>query len=367
MPLPLILGAAAIITAGYGAKKGYDGYKKHSEADEIVKDAQARYDRKKNSFNEQEKETSLSLEILGKKELEIGQSIGEFKTLADQLLKKLNAGRTNKLTINIPKHKLQEIENYTYTAVGVLGTAAGAGAAGAAAGFAIYGGVMALGAASTGTAISALSGAAATKATLAAIGGGSLASGGLGIAGGTAILGAAVAAPVLAIAGWAYDSHGDEALKNARKANDEVKLAVEKMGRAIQHLEDTTDYAQKIKRELVSIFGQFQDYFDTLKKINDFIEDLNGRNIDVDSEIGKLGERIIQLVENGYSLASILVDLITTPLFKLQKVNGEVVRNKEGIPEMEKDEDGSMTVNDTDLEAALLKARNSAKNIEAAN
>lgn len=203
MPIPIILGVAALATAAYGAKKGYDGYQKHSEADEIVKEAQARYDRKKEKFDKQEEETSLYLDLLGKKELEIGQSIGEFRTLADELLKKLNAGQTNKLSINIPKHKLQEIENYSYTAIGVLGTVAGAGVAGAAAGFAIYGGVMALGAASTGTAISALSGAAATKATLAAIGGGSLATGGLGIAGGTAILGAAVAAPVLAIAGWA--------------------------------------------------------------------------------------------------------------------------------------------------------------------
>ncbi len=49
--------------------------------------------------------------------------------------------------------------------------------------------VASLGTASTGTAISALSGAAATKATIAWLGGGALAAGGLGIAGGTAVLG----------------------------------------------------------------------------------------------------------------------------------------------------------------------------------
>ena len=134
MPLPLILGAAALVTAAYGAKKGYDGYQKHSEADDIVKDAKYRYERKKNSFDEKEKETTLALDLLGKKELEIGGSIGEFKTLADALLKKLNSGRKNKLDISIPKHKLQKIEDYSYTAVGVMGAAMGAGAAGAAAG-----------------------------------------------------------------------------------------------------------------------------------------------------------------------------------------------------------------------------------------
>lgn len=363
MPLPLIIGAAALATAAFGAKKGYDGYQKHSEADEIVKDATARYERRKAAFDEQEAETSNTLELLGKKELEIGQSLGDFKTLADTLLKQLNEGRSDKLNISIPKHELQKIENYSYTAIGVLGTAAGAGAVGAAAGFAVYGGVMALGAASTGTAISALSGVAATNATLAALGGGSLATGGLGMAGGTAILGAAVAAPVLAIAGWAYDSHGDEALKNARKADKEVDLAVGKLRRAIQQLEETTDYAQKIKRGLVSIFGQFQQYFDTLKGINSFIEDVKGRNVDVDEQLDNFSEEILRTVENGYALAAIMVDIITTPIFKPKKVNGEIVHNADGIPEMEQDADGFKILNDSALEAVLHKGQAEAEKI----
>ena len=367
MPIPFIIGAAALAAAGYGAKKGYDGYQKHSEADEIVKDAQIRYNHKKSAFDDQENETMLELDLLGKKELEIGESIGEFKTMAEKLLEQLNAKRASKLNINIPKHKLQKIEDYSYTAIGVLGTAVGAGAAGAAAGFAIYGGVMALGAASTGTAISALSGVAATNATLAALGGGSLAAGGLGIAGGTAILGAAVAAPVLAIAGWAYDSHGDEALKNAYKANDEVTLAIRKLAKASVHLEDTADYAKKIKRELVSIFGQFQQYFKTLKDIDTFLQAIKGRNVDANAELEKLGDEVIRTIENGFSMAAILVDIITTPLFKIKKVDGEVVCNEDGVPEMEKDVDGSMILNSTGLEAALQKAKNDANDIESTN
>lgn len=53
-----------------------------------------------------------------------------------------------------------------------------------------YATVGALGTASTGTALSVLHGAVATKATLATIGGGSLATGGLGIVGGICALGA---------------------------------------------------------------------------------------------------------------------------------------------------------------------------------
>ena len=171
MPIPIILGAAALVTAAYGAKKGYDGYQKHSEADDTVNSAKRRYEETRTPFDIQEKATNEVLDVLGQEELKIGQQFNEFKILADDILQKLNSGRQDKLEISIPKHKLQKIEGYSYTAIGVLGAAAGAGAAGAAAGFAIYGGVMALGAASTGISISALSGVAATNATLAAIGG----------------------------------------------------------------------------------------------------------------------------------------------------------------------------------------------------
>ena len=50
--------------------------------------------------------------------------------------------------------------------------------------------VATVGTASTGTAISSLSGVAATNATLAWLGGGTLAAGGLGMAGGAIVLGA---------------------------------------------------------------------------------------------------------------------------------------------------------------------------------
>ena len=360
MPIPFIIGAAVLAAGAYGAKKGYDGYQKHSEADEIVKSAQNRYDRKKAEFDEQEKDTQTALTSLGKLELSIGESFGEFKTLADSLLDKLRQDGRKDLSINVPQQTLQRVENYSYSAIGVLGSAVGAGAAGAAAGFAVYGGVMALGAASTGTAISSLAGVAATNATLAAIGGVSLATGGLGIAGGTAILGAAVAAPVLAIAGWAYDSHGEEALKNAHRANREVESAIAKLNKAGKMLANVEDYSRRIKRTLTSIFGQFNEYFDNLKNINTFVEDLKGRNVDSEAELAKHGDDIILAIENGYALAALLTDLITTPIFKVQEKNGEVVRDEEGVPQMEKDTDGSMILNDAGLDDAIAKARGEA-------
>lgn len=366
MPLPLIIGAAALVSAAYGAKKGYDGYQKHSEADDIVNAAKSRYANTREVFDAQEKATTSALAVLGEEELRIGQRFNEFKTLADNLLKQMNSGRQNKLEINVPKHKLQRVEDYSYTAIGVLGTAAGAGVAGAAAGFAVYGGVMALGAASTGTAISSLAGVAATNATLAALGGGSLATGGLGMAGGTAVLGAAVAGPVLAIAGWAYNSHGEEALKNANKASREVDGAVSKLNKAKVQLSRVEDYAFDLLEVLKTVYGQFQPYFEILKAIDSQVEAAKVLKQDPQAVLAQVSDTIVRAVNNGYTLAAILVDLITTPLFKVEKTNGEVVLDENSVPVMQTDADGSMILNSDDLDQMIPGTKARAAGVEPA-
>ncbi|MFF7710732.1 hypothetical protein [Pseudomonas sp. NPDC007930] len=353
MPLPLIIGAAALVSAAYGAKKGYDGYQKHSEADDIVNNAKARYAKTKATFDAQEKATTGALTVLGEDELKMGEQFNEFKTLADKLLAQLNSGRQKKLDINVPKYQLQRIEDYSYTAIGVLGAAAGAGMAGAAAGFAVYGGVMALGAASTGTAISSLAGVAASNAALAAIGGGSLATGGLGMAGGTAILGAAVAGPVLAIAGWAYNSHGEEALKNASKASREVDSAQAKLEKAKAHLSKVEDYGFELLEVLKGVYAQFEPYFQILKAIDSQVEAAKVLKQNPDEVLARVCDTVVQSVSNGFTLASILVNLITTPLFKVKKANGEVVLDENNVPVMDTDADGSMVLNTEELDAKI--------------
>ncbi|WP_406731283.1 helix-turn-helix domain-containing protein [Streptomyces sp. NBC_01794] len=110
----------------------------------------------------------------------------------------------------------------------IRGAAAGAavGAVGAAAGgAAAYGAFTAaalFGTASTGTAISTLSGVAATNATLALLGGGTLAAGGAGMAGGTLLLTGMVAAPAAALA-----AAGFYVLRQRRNKKEEERLRTE--------------------------------------------------------------------------------------------------------------------------------------------
>lgn len=102
---------------------------------------------------------------------------------------------------------------------GVGGAAAGAAAGGAAA----YGSFLAavsFGTASTGVAVSTLSGAAATNAALAILGGGTLAAGGAGVAGGAALLTGVIAGPaaLLAIGAMVWVARRNKKQKEERLA-----------------------------------------------------------------------------------------------------------------------------------------------------
>lgn len=99
-------------------------------------------------------------------------------------------------------YRLQAMASGVYAGLERFAAGAAAGAAAGVAAYATFTAASALGAAST--AISGLTGAAATNATWALLGGGSLAAGGLGMAGGTAVLAGIVALPAAAAALGGY-------------------------------------------------------------------------------------------------------------------------------------------------------------------
>lgn len=133
---------------------------------------------------------------------------------------------------------------------GACGAATGSGAGGAAT-YATFVGVARFGTASTGAPIFVLFGPAATNATLARLGGGTLATGGGGGAAGTLVLTSIVAAPILILfAGCPYLAHrrnkGQEAeltaqLDVAEESLDSTQhgfdLLVETLTRATEALE----------------------------------------------------------------------------------------------------------------------------------
>ncbi|OOR90846.1 chemotaxis protein [Moraxella caviae] len=350
MPLPLLLAGAAIATVGAGIKKGYDGYQDKSKADNIVKASKERYEAAQEKLNQRNKLTSQTLEKLGELQLSIGQSFYEFQKLADELIGKINESSTQEIKVHIPSYKLQKIEGLALSATSYAGKLVGAGAAGGTAAYAVYGGVLALGAASTGTPIAALSGIAAKNAALAAIGGGSLASGGLGIAGGTMILGATVAAPVLAVAGIAFASYAKDALKNAKELEVKTREAVEKMATARHKLEQVDKVATKVHTHTNNLYETFKGYFDDLKAIDTIV-----RRNSIDP--ASIQDNMMQIIENGYSLAAILTDVITTPLFKPVMNDGEIAVDGSGAPKIMVDPDGYQVLNRHALDEVLDTAQ----------
>ena len=346
MPLPFILGAAAIAAAGFGAKKGYDGYQDKSLANDILEEARSKYEKAKGSFDTINNETTTGLEQLGSLQLKIGSDFKEFRKLSKEILAKINSANNKDVEFTLPKHKLVKIDELAMSTTAYLGKIAGAGVGGAAAAYAVYGGVMALAAASTGTPIAALSGAAAYNAAMAAIGGGSLAAGGFGMAGGAMVLGSVVAAPIIAIAGWAYAAHAEEALKDARSTRDEANAAVDKLERAKIQLKKTSIYVDKIHRHTNNLYQQFTPYFDMLKYINN--------QIITRGAIGDLKEEALQIIENGMQLASILTDIISTPLFKPKMDNkGKIIMDKNNIPQFDTDANGMQILNEDAINSAL--------------
>ncbi|WP_222124044.1 helix-turn-helix domain-containing protein [Arthrobacter sp. U41] len=131
----------------------------------------------------------------------------------------------------------------------IRGAAAGGAVGAAAGGAAAYGAFTAVamfGTASTGTAISTLSGVAATNATLAFLGGGTLAAGGAGMAGGALLLTGMVAAPVAALA-----AAGFYVLKQRRTKKEEEQLRTE-----VEAAEKALDQSQQGFNVMIDVLGR---------------------------------------------------------------------------------------------------------------
>lgn len=356
MPLPFILLGAAAAAVGAGAKKAYDGHKDKNEADQIIHIAVESYKKEKKHLDQLNDIVSMSLERLGNLELQIGQDFEKFDLLVQEILENSTFQKYSNTKINIPKHKLDQIKEVAITATGYMKTVVGGGVSGAAAGFAVYGGVMALGAASTGTSISALSGVAAYNATMAAIGGGSLAAGGWGMAGGAMVLGAAVIAPVLAVGGIAYGLHGAKALKKAQEIRVEVNDAIKKMHLAEKQLSSVQNYSSRITLELEQIYKIFNEYFDKLKAINEVIKKGNTE------EISNISKETALYIQNGMSLAAIMAKIISTPLFKLKtNVDGKIFTDKNGAPEISTDSNGLQILDKVGLDEMLAQSKDETK------
>ncbi len=239
MPVPIILGAIAAGAALYGAAKGINAAMDHTDASDLNDAAKSLVDNANRKLEAQRDTTNDVITDYGTRKLRafngaIADFIENFERLKNVEL--IHPPELEKLKIDNSDSTLSGLRN-DYQALKDAGLGLGAGLGGGAAlAFGAYNGTMMLAAASTGTAISSLTGVAATNATLAWLGGGSLTAGGLGMAGGMWVLGGIVAGPALAIFGHIMGDKGEAALNNARTnqvqaqaVKDEVELMIGKL------------------------------------------------------------------------------------------------------------------------------------------
>lgn len=219
MPLPLLFIGVAAATGSFGVGKTIKAGVDASQAKSINKNANEIVESSSEWLNAQRLACGNSLNQLGEEKLFIlNSSIIEFLDSFSKI-KNVDFQDTEGLEelkkFHIDEKDFVEMKSMVNFANKLAGGAVAGTAGGALAAFGAFGAAQALACASTGTAIASLSGAAATNATLAFFGGGSLATGGLGMAGGTAILGGFVAGPALMIMGLIA---GHAAKKDLEKA-----------------------------------------------------------------------------------------------------------------------------------------------------
>ena len=83
-------------------------------------------------------------------------------------------------------------------------------------------------------------------------------------------------------------------------------------------------------------------------------------------DIEKIEDALINIIENGYTVAAILTDIITTPLFK-PKLNdyGDVIMDANKVVQLETDENGIQVLNEDKINEVLAEAEKDVSQVAA--
>jgi hypothetical protein len=268
------------------------------KANELAKAAQERYEHALEQLKRDEAATNKFAEEYGKVQLNIiKDTIGRFVAFLESTGRK--ASESEKRILEGMDFSVQQLKEYKAAAIGAEQYfMAGAKAAGAAA--AGYGGAVgvatSIGAASTGTAISSLSGAAATNAMLAWFGGGAVVAGGGGMAVGVWVLGGITVLPALAIGGFFAAREGEKAMTKAKEHEAKVN-------KAITEINVAKDHSQKVKQRMAELKG-------VLESINTHaVEGLN----ELESQLFD-SERDAEKFQQVGILIKGLIEILKTPV-----------------------------------------------------
>ena len=344
MVLTTALIAAAVAAGVTGTGAAVAGGVKMKDAKDTMDCAKRKFDRAQERVQNSQTAATSAMDDLGKLELEVEQSWQSFSDLIEKIQNRPQFNEISHNGITLPTFTPEELRKVSVGAGVLLGGAGGAAAGtlgGIAASGATTAAVMALGTASTGTAIASLSGAAATNATLAALGGGAIAAGGGGIALGTAVLGGATLGVGLLVGGAIFAFTGSKLSNQANEAYDQACEAERKAEQICNFLDDLTESAERYNSALCAVRQKHNELYARLDAIVNapyFWKRKTNWQKFTDSE-KRLTENLCMLVALEYEMCK--VKLV------LQSGNSN----------------GTNTVNHTDIENALQKQQQLAANI----
>ncbi|ANB03020.1 hypothetical protein [Ectothiorhodospira sp. BSL-9] len=270
MPLPLIVPIAVGLAGLYGAGKGAKAAIDNSDAKDLNRRSERIVEEAQNSIENSRLECHARLEDLGKRKLKaIEVGIGRFVDVYSRMENvELDDFNLNENGLPQKKEETPELMMKEFEFLAESGKGVGAGALGGGlAAFGAYNGTMMLAASGTTTAISSLSGAAATNATLAWLGGGTLASGGLGMAGGVMVLGTLAAGPALLIFGSILGAKADKNLSDAKANLEKAKTFEEESKLVIARLTGIIDAATLASNVISKARSRLRRSLDALEKV----------------------------------------------------------------------------------------------------
>lgn len=237
------------------AQRTYHGLAGFGEARGIVQDAQQRYAVATADFQTHGHAVQQRLEAFERtQQLLLATTVARFVELYLRHKDKIaNSEVDVHVTLNLTPRDVAAFEAAQISAIELAGGLGTAALAGAGAGTAATMAATALGSASTGAALSSLSGAAAHSALLAWFGGGSLAAGGGGMALGAAVLGGIVAAPALLVGTMVAAQQGEQRMTQAQayaaevdRALAELALRVEGFTAVIRRTDEVQDVTERL-------------------------------------------------------------------------------------------------------------------------
>ena len=256
------------IAVPLGAALMAAGGKMHYDSKKTIEQCQAELDAATAEYEVVRTKAVAATDELGRLELEVQKDFARFAD-AFEMIK--NRPRFSDMDLSdgfdLSVLKVGELKKASIKAANLLCGAVAMAGAGTFAGAAIYGGVLTLGVASTGTPIVMLAGAAAKNAALAALGGGSIATGGGGMAAGTMLLGGAVAAAAIVAGGTALAVKGLMDRGKAKKAKGILTEAVADLETSKEFMKRLRSAADLHRRAIEEVYGVYIEEVSKLEEL----------------------------------------------------------------------------------------------------